>query len=225
MKLSTAVGDDGKKSNWHHFNIPQRIDFLRKCVADPGLIKQHDKKMKRLLQVFFSALLFSIYVMVSFGGGLKGLDQKDYLRYMEKVIEKRLILSPDDPELHSALGQVYYEQEKWPQAKKALKHSLDLKYRQPEVLNNLAWLLVTCPEKEILDPAEALKLAREAVKLREAPHIYDTLAEALQANEMYEEGVAAAEKAVELAKENRRFYKDQLEKKKERLRQSKTIKI
>ncbi len=39
--------------NWHHFSIKQRIDFLILCTAHPDLIKEHHKKVKRALGVYF----------------------------------------------------------------------------------------------------------------------------------------------------------------------------
>lgn len=66
MKLGVRLGDDGKKSNWHHFNLSQRIDFIKKGMAEPGIIGQHNRKVKRAL-AFFAALLI-LFTVISYKG-------------------------------------------------------------------------------------------------------------------------------------------------------------
>ncbi|MCK5057588.1 MAG: M48 family metalloprotease [Candidatus Aminicenantes bacterium] len=225
MKLGAAVGDDGKKSNWHHYNVSQRIDFLRKCIADPGEIKRHNKKVNRSLTFFFTVLLIFAVLVVPFNRGPEWPNETSQYNYFVKVLEKKRALYPNNPALHQMLGELYYQSEKWEPAKTAYEVSLGLNYHQPEVLNNLAWLLLKCPQKELLDPKLALRLARDAARLQEASHIYDTLAESLLANGMYEEAVAAAEKALKIAKEDRKYLRGQLKKMKLAYRESKSIKI
>jgi len=53
-KLGERLGDDGKASNWHHYNLSQRIDFIEKGKQNPGIITQHDKKVKRGLYYLLS---------------------------------------------------------------------------------------------------------------------------------------------------------------------------
>ncbi|MCI0470526.1 MAG: M48 family metalloprotease [Candidatus Aminicenantes bacterium] len=216
MKLGVSLKEDSNKPNWHHYNIAQRIDFLRQCSADPTRIKQHHRKVKRSLIVFFSVMLISGVLIVPFAGGPEWPSEQAYYNFLVKVFEKKIAHSPSDPLLHTTLGMLYGELEKWRPAKHAYETSLKLNYNQPEALNNLAWLLLKCPQKELLDHTRALKLARDAVRLGEAAaHIYDTLAESLLANGLYKEALAAAEKAAALAKENRQYYKDQLKKMKQ----------
>lgn len=225
MKLGAAVGEDSKKSNWHHYNIAQRIDFLRKCVADPGKIKQHNKKVKRSLVIFFAAFIIFGIVIAPLTQGPLWPDEKSYYNSWLKAFEKKAESYPNSPELQTILGMLYYELEKWEAAKKAYEKSLSIHYNQPEVLNNLAWLLLKCPQEDLLDNKLALKFSQDAIRLRQAYYIYDTLAESLLANKMYEEAVEAAKRALDLTIENRKYYKDQLKKMEKLYRESKAIRI
>lgn len=225
MKLGMAVGDDGKKSNWHHYGIGQRIDFLRKCIADPGQIKQHNRKVNRSLIIFFSVLLILSILIVPFNRMSEWPNETAYYNYLSKVIEKKVQQSPQNAGLYTTLAGLYYELEKWEPAKKAYEITLALNYRQPGALNNLAWLLLKCPQEDLRDHKAALKLAVDAARLQEESHILDTLAEAYLANGMYKEALAASEKALKIAKEDRDYLEDQVKKMKKRFRESKVIKI
>lgn len=225
MKLGVSLKEDAKKPNWHHYNIAQRIDFLRKCSADPAMIKQHNRKVNRSLIVFFSLMIIFGVLIVPFAGGPEWPSEQAYYNFLVKVFEKKIAQSPTNPALHTTLGMLYFQLEKWQAARREYETSLKLNYNQPEALNNLAWLLLKCPQKELLDHKLALQLARDAVRLGEAAHIYDTLAESLLANGLYKEALAAAEKALALAKENQQYYKDQVKKMKQLSMKAKSIKI
>jgi tetratricopeptide (TPR) repeat protein len=225
MKLGVSLKEDSRKPNWHHYNIAQRIEFLRECSADPARIKRHTRKVNRSLIVFFAVLLIFGVLIVPFAGGPEWPSDQAYYNFLEKVFEKKVAQSPMNPALHTTLGMLYFQLEKWQAARREYEISLKLNYDQPEALNNLAWLLLKCPQKELLDHKLALKLARDAVRLGEAAHIYDTLAESLLANGLYEEALTAAEKALALAKENLQYYKDQLKKMRRLSMETKSIKI
>jgi hypothetical protein len=89
--------------------------------------------------------------------------------------------------LHAAIGD--YEQ--------ALRLSPNL----PLALNNLAWLLATLPPAEGGDPARAPALAQHACELtndKNAAYV-DTLAAAYAAAGRFDEAIATARKAIDLA--------------------------
>jgi Zn-dependent protease with chaperone function len=213
MKLGVRLGDDGKKSNWHHFNLSERIDFIKKSMADPGILKQHNRKVKRSLAVFL-ILLISISILFS------TIYKSNFnLKLLASYYERQLDAKPDDFRLYTGLGQIYTELNEWKKAKKAYEYAIGLNYNQPEALNNLAWLLLTAEDESLRDPKKALKLAKDAVELNEASHTLDTLAEAYYQNSMYPEALEASKKALELASDNKSYYKKQLEKMKKAIDQ------
>ncbi len=205
MKLGVQMEDYGKKSNWHHYNIPQRIDFLRACMENPGIITTHKKRVRRSLRIFMAILLMGVGLFIFAPSNLN-------YHFAEIILKQRIEKNPGDSESYSLLGMIYYEGEKWKEAKKAYEKSLQLEYDQPEVLNNLAWLLLKCPDKKLLDPGRALNLARDAAGLNRSTHILDTLAEAYFQNAMYKEAAAVSQKALSTAKENIPYYKEQYRK-------------
>ena len=78
-------------------------------------------------------------------------------------------------------------------------------------LNNLVWLLATCPQTDLQDPERALTLAGRAVVLApQSPFVLDTYAEALFLNHRIDEALAAAKKALELSRDRRDYYQDQV---------------
>ena len=79
-------------------------------------------------------------------------------------------------------------------------------------LNNLAWLLATCDDRSIIDPARALELSKKAAALEPAPYVLDTLAESYFINGMVDEAIAAEQRAIEGNPEEKSHYEAQLEK-------------
>ncbi|MCP5108280.1 MAG: M48 family metalloprotease, partial [bacterium] len=211
MKLGVRVGDDGKKPNWHHYNLSQRIDFIRKGMDDRKVIARHDRKVKRGVVVFAAGLiLFTVFSFNAYRG-------QSHLQRMAAVIEHQLDKTPENAQLYPFLGMVYYQLKEWKKCKKALEYAIGLEYRQPDALNNLAWLLLTSEDESLKNPKRALKLAKDAVALNETVHNVDTLAEAYYQNQMYWEAYKAAKRALQLADDDRSYYKNQLEKMKKEM--------
>jgi tetratricopeptide (TPR) repeat protein len=109
------------------------------------------------------------------------------------------------------LGDLYYRRQNFIEVKQAYETSLALQPDQPQVLNNLAWLLATCPDDRLRDPPRALALAQRAAALEQSAFILDTLAESYFANGRYAEAVAAGKRALALAKGDRSHYEAQLD--------------
>ncbi|MEZ4565489.1 MAG: hypothetical protein R2860_00515 [Desulfobacterales bacterium] len=68
---------------------------------------------------------------------------------------------------------------KYKKAISAYEEALRLDDSHVRTLNNLAWLLATCDEKQFLNPEKALALAKRAADISQAPHVLDTLAGSL----------------------------------------------
>jgi tetratricopeptide (TPR) repeat protein len=110
------------------------------------------------------------------------------------------------------LGDIHYSTENYIGVKEAYEKSITLNPKNPEVLNNLAWLYVTCPDEDLRNPFRGLQLAEKAVQLSESAHIFDTLAESYFVNSMYQKAIVAETRALELVKGDRSYYKQQLQK-------------
>ncbi len=79
--------------------------------------------------------------------------------------------------------------------------ALRLKPDAPEVLNNLAWLLATCPDASVRDGTQAVKYAERACELTHysVTPIVGTLAAAYAEAGRFDEAMATAQKACALA--------------------------
>ena len=137
--------------------------------------------------------------------------QKDYanaIRYGEKALALKSGLF----RVHHNLGLAYSRTQ---QHDKAVKHfelalasmpkdQIVSSYQVVEVLNSLAWALVTCPNRALRDPAKALELAQKACSLTPSQHpqypkYLNTLAVAHVRLNNFSEAVKFSEKALALA--------------------------
>jgi tetratricopeptide (TPR) repeat protein len=132
--------------------------------------------------------------------------------FLEKVIARELQKSPDNPNLYRLLGDLYYKRQDYEGVKFAYEKAIALGLNDPHVLNNLAWLYATCEIESLRNPARALNLAKLAAQIEPSSYVYDTLAESYFVNGMYPQAIEAGERALKLAKDNRSYYKKQLEK-------------
>ena len=210
-KLGEKTGKKEEKSYWHHYTLNQRINFLQQCASSPETIINHHQRVKHAMK---SALfIFLLLTLLTFNPYTRQLDA----RLDRDIFQSYINQSPDKPIIYLQLAQLHYNQGRWRQAKAAYQQSLKLNPRQADALNNLAWLLLTCPDKRLLNPKQALRLAESAVALKETHYILDTLAEALLQNGMFSKAIEAEKKAIQLAPKNmREEYEQHLKKMRKR---------
>jgi Flp pilus assembly protein TadD len=110
-------------------------------------------------------------------------------------------LKPDWAEANGNLGSALIAQGKVAEGLAHFREALRLKPDSSTALNNLAWLLATCRDEQFRNGAEALVLAERAAKQTRGndPSVLDTLAAALAENGHFDEAVATATRARELA--------------------------
>ena len=209
-KIAATSGMSADRPNWHHFSISQRIDYLLKCESNPNWISKQDNKVKKSIGSFFVGLL--LMGVLGYQINLGQLGNQINIHFFEKAIQREIEASPNNPELYTELGNIYYTAENWSGARDAWEKSLALKPDNAFVLNNLAWLYATCDEKRLRDPYRAVALAKLAVSLDASPHVLDTLAESFYVSGMPREAVEAGRQALELARNKRAYYEEQLKK-------------
>jgi Zn-dependent protease with chaperone function len=211
-KIVLHSGQAADKPNWHHFSIKERIDYLRLSEDDPSWIRRHDRKVRNAIGLFLAGLAVLTYgvwqLNTTVGQGGTRLD----LAAIENYLESKESHSPEDALLYGLAGNLHLEREEFTEALRAYEKAVVLNPNQPDILNNLAWLLATSEDPDTRDPLRALLLAQHAIGLKEAPHIWDTLAEAFYANGRIEEAIQAEEKALSMNPEDRHIYEGQLAK-------------
>ncbi|MBL7175825.1 MAG: M48 family metalloprotease [Desulfobacteraceae bacterium] len=206
-KIALLSGKSRELPSWHHFSIKERVDYLWRTLEEPGLIKQHNR---------FVTLSFAAYIIgaISLGYILNFSPVKQNLNYnlIGRVINQQLVKEPDNILLYQNLAMVYHKMGRYYEAVETYERIISLDRQQAMALNNLAWLLVTEAEDELRDPQRALTLAKNAVALERSPIFLDTLAEAYYANGFIQEAIETIKEALDLATENRGYYKKQLKK-------------
>ena len=207
-KIAIYSGQPPDRPNWHHYSINERIAYLKQCEADRSTITQHDQKVRKGIAVYLVGMIVVGGVSLNFSETGARLSTQLEKKTIISELEKR----PDNPNLYKRLGDIHYSAENYIGVKEAYEKSISLDPKNPEALNNLAWLYVTCPDETLRNPFRGLQLAEQAIQLSESAHIFDTLAESYFVNSMYQKAIGAEIRALELVKGDRSYYEKQLEK-------------
>jgi Zn-dependent protease with chaperone function len=209
-KIARASRQSADRPNWHHFSIRQRIEFLSRCEEDRTWLGRHDAKVRRGIALYAAALLLLAAAGYQVNMGTVGAKLSDHL--LETVIQREIEKNPQSHSLYGLMGDLQMRRKEYAATLRAYEASLALKGDNPQVLNNLAWLLATSEDPRLRDPVRALTLARLAARLEESSAILDTLAECYFVNGYPAEAVEAGRRALALAKGDRRHYEEQLRK-------------
>jgi len=186
-KIAVHSGQSSDRPNWHHYSIKERIDYLTKCESDRRWVTTQDRKIRKSIIIY----ILSILTVGSIGYGFNISESTE--RITNQYLEKRLLAD-------CKLSIDIYEK------------FLSAEPENPTALNNLAWVYATCEDTRLQNPQRALNLARKAALIIEEPHILDTLAESYYINGYHEEAIAAATRALSLARDNLSYYEEQLAK-------------
>lgn len=174
-KVALLSGNIRDLPSWHHFGISERVDFMAACDDDPRLVERHHRKV-------YLALGFYCLLIVA-AGVLNFTLPEDLVEQgiAERVVGKLQVEVERDPnnyQIHWALGDIHYRRKAYGDAISSYRQSLALVPENAEVLNNLAWLLLTCEDAKFIDVDQGFVLASKAVVLKPSSHILDTLANA-----------------------------------------------
>jgi tetratricopeptide (TPR) repeat protein len=107
-----------------------------------------------------------------------------------------------DPQTHVQLATLFLQSGKPREAVAEYREALVSRPDQPEALNNVAWLLATCPDATVRNGADAVRLAEHACRLSGSaqPRALGTLAAAYAEAGRFPEAVETAQKAVDAAR-------------------------
>jgi tetratricopeptide (TPR) repeat protein len=209
-KIALTSGQSADRPNWHHFSIRERVDFLLRCERDRRWVRRHDARVRRGIGVYLVGLLLLAVFGYQLNLGAMGSTLGDHL--IGTIILREIERSPANPSLYGLLGDLHYRRKNYPEVRQAYETSLGLQPDQPQVLNNLAWLLATCEDERLRDPPRALELALRAAQLEESAFILDTLAECYFVNGEFAQARETGKRALALATGDRSHYEAQLRK-------------
>jgi tetratricopeptide (TPR) repeat protein len=135
---------------------------------------------------------------VNFGAALLQKDRVDEaIGHYQKALE----INADYADACSGLGNAFLQKGSMAEAIAQYQKALQLKPVNPEVQNNLAWLLATCSKAFLRNGNKAVELARQANALTggDKPVILATLAAAFAEAGRFSEAVETAQHALRLA--------------------------
>jgi len=112
-----------------------------------------------------------------------------------------LSLAPNLAEAHNNLANALLQKGRLAEAVAQYQAAVEALPGNPYLLNNLAWVLATCPQASIRNGARAVELAQQAERLSggKDPSILGTLAAAYAEAGRFPEAVATAQRTLELA--------------------------
>jgi tetratricopeptide (TPR) repeat protein len=107
----------------------------------------------------------------------------------------------DTAALHAQIASIRMARNEFPEAVEHYGEALRLEPDSPEILNNLAWLLATCPEAAFRDGARAVQLAERACEISgyQQTLYIGTLAAACAEAGRFDDAISTAQKACVLA--------------------------
>ena len=131
-----------------------------------------------------------------------GLQLQARLEEAELQYKHCLLLKPDSSEVHYRYGVLLKAAGRIDEAIGHWRRALEISPRSAVLLNDLSWTLATDDNPLVRKPGEAISLAKRAAALTKHRHppILDTLAAAYAAAGQYEDAVATAQQAIDLAK-------------------------
>ena len=209
-KVAALSGNIRDVPSWHHFSIAQRVEALEQAAPNPLAAQARQAAViKKGYYVYLAGLL----VLCIVGFGLQSFDLGMNMRRetVLTLLEKRLEQEPRNAEVRLQVGILNFEMGREKEAVTQLTMAARLAPKNPEVLNGLAWVLVTAKDKAYRNHEAGLRLAQRAVALNPSAHIWDTLAEAYFVNGRPDMALAAAKAALAAKPEQRLdYFQDQV---------------
>jgi tetratricopeptide (TPR) repeat protein len=140
---------------------------------------------------------------------LERLSRQYQEKYLEAVLLQKVEQDPDKALGLQWAGDLMQHKKMEKKALAAYERALTFEPVRAELMNNLAWLLLTSPDLQLRDPPRALILARRAVEIRPLGSFLDTLGLACWANGFLDEAVAAEQDAALADPAGRGYYQQQ----------------
>lgn len=206
--ISHLTGTEKAKSCWHHFGLGERIEALKKGDADTQYIAQHNRKVRLSLLLYACAITATVVYGTAISS--KNPQQEWRATYTETAIKYYAETEPQDATWQILLGDLYIRKGNIEKGIAVYSLSAERFPDNAQVLNNLAYYLLTLPRPEMRQPQRALMLAKKAISLAREPQILDTLATAHWAVGEIAEALLLEEEAMALDPAFREYYQGRI---------------
>ena len=203
-KIAILSGNIRDQPNWHHFSIAERVECLEQGEKEPLRVERHNKKIRYSLLAYLMMIIVTVFLVGRIP--TEKLEQQYQENFAEAVLLQRAKLEPDRALWQRMIGDLMLTKKMSKKALKAYEKAYSMDPINPEIMNNLAWLLLTSEDLSLRDPLKALTLARGAAILQPKGYIFDTLATAYWANNLIDEAVRTEKLAMRADVGQKRFY-------------------
>ena len=206
-KIAFLSGKSRNLPSWHHFSIKERVDCLWRILKRPELIKRHNNFVRNSLIIYLICIA-GIGYLLNFSPLKQGINNRLFIH----LLNRQVMENPNNSLSLQNLAMIYSQMGRYREAIDTYEKLLNIDASSAVALNNLAWLLITSPEKALRDERRALVLAEKAVSIEKIPTFLDTLAEAYYANGSVDKAIEIIKEAILLEKKDNAYYKRQLRK-------------
>ncbi len=207
-KIALLSGNSRDQPSWHHFGIGERVAYLDKCEQDPREQGRHQRKVWLSLAAYL--LVLAMASVLAWQVPVERLAAQYEEKYIEAVLWRKVEQEADKGLWLQLAGDLMQHKKMEKKALDAYEKGLAFAPVSPELLNNLAWLLLTAADHQLRDPQRALILARSATASKPLGSFLDTLATAYWANGLIVEAVAAEHQAMLVDPAGRDYYQQQV---------------
>ncbi len=194
FKVSWINAIDPERSNWHHWGIRERVNFLKQCEQEPQKIHQHHQRVRKIQAgclMIVSLLLGSNMYLESNAFKIHWLNSQ--------LEENKKDWSLEHQPRMRHLADLLFFDEQYELSERWYRRALEINPEDPYVLNNLSWLLSQVHEKDESLLLESIRLVEKALQQMDAAFIWDTAAEAYWKSGKTDAALKAAKNALELA--------------------------
>jgi len=208
-KIAILAGNIRDEANWHHFGIGERIDFLLRAEADYRVAARHHLKVRAAVVLLVLAMAAGFFL---YSRAMPAVTRTDAARFSEAVVRYRMRVEPDNPVWIQSYADFLQDRHREREALAMYEQALALDPDNPDIMNNLAWLLLTSRAPWIRDEKRALELAERAAAISRKGYILDTLALACFVNGRRDEAIRLEDEAIETDPDAADYYRSQKEK-------------
>ena len=218
--LNEAVRRDAKISAIYinRGNVYRKLGSLSKAIQDYSKAIEIDPKDARAfnscslvfadLRDFEKAIIDSTAAIKLDPGNAgaynnRGVSWREQGNFDKAIADynRAIELAPNDASAYGNRGYAHKQKGDYAAAVTDYVAAIELNPRIPETLNDLAWLLATCPKAAFRDPKKSVELATRACVLTEYKdwNLLDTLAASFAANKRFDDATKWARIAIEKA--------------------------